>query len=81
MNERGMTGGTIAARVAEVRARLGHVIDPELDEPVTELGFVTAITVGSGQSLSVSVTCDKPGQGRTSCTPAVLVSGLSRKVA
>jgi hypothetical protein len=46
-----------------------------------DLHFVTAITVGSGQSLSVSVTCDKPGQGRTSCTPAVLVSGLSHKVA
>jgi hypothetical protein len=43
-----------------------------------DLHFVTAITVGSGQSLSISVTCDKPGGGAGSCTPAVLVSGMSR---
>ncbi|HEU5352995.1 MAG TPA: hypothetical protein VFU65_00950 [Actinocrinis sp.] len=42
-----------------------------------DLHFVTAITVGSGQSLSISVTCDKPGGGATACTPAVLVSGMS----
>ena len=29
-----------AGREAEVRARLATVTDPELDEPVTELGFV-----------------------------------------
>lgn len=32
-------------RAAEVLARLDHVTDPELDEPVTELGFVTGIAV------------------------------------
>ncbi len=32
-------------RAAEVLARLDHVTDPELDEPVTELGFVTAVAV------------------------------------
>ncbi|MGH6656125.1 MAG: hypothetical protein ACRDVE_13085, partial [Actinocrinis sp.] len=42
-----------------------------------DLHFVTAITVGSGQSLSISVTCDKPGGAATSCSPAVLVSGMS----
>ncbi len=42
-----------------------------------DLHFVTAITVGSGQSLSISVACDKPGAGATSCSPAVLVSGMS----
>ena len=46
-----------------------------------DLHFVTAITVGTGQSLTVSVTCDKPGGGATSCSPAVLVSGMSHTVA
>ena len=46
-----------------------------------DLHFVTAITVGTGQSLDVTVTCDKPGQGKTACTPAVLVSGMSHTVA
>lgn len=32
-------------RVAEVWARLGEVTDPELDEPVTELGFVERVAV------------------------------------
>ncbi len=32
-------------RTGEVLARLDHVTDPELDEPVTELGFVTAVAV------------------------------------
>jgi hypothetical protein len=46
-----------------------------------DLHFVTAITVGSGQSLTISVTCDKPGGGATSCSPAVLVSGMSHTTA
>ena len=46
-----------------------------------DLHFVTAITVSSGQSLSISVTCDKPGGGATSCSPAVLVSGMSHATA
>ena len=33
---------------AEVDAALGTVIDPELDEPITDLGFVTQRTVTSG---------------------------------
>ena len=40
-------------RVAEVFARLGHVTDPELDEPVTELGFVTDIAIGAGGVVSL----------------------------
>ena len=32
-------------REAEVLARLDHVTDPELDESVTELGFVTSIEI------------------------------------
>ncbi|MBS2964020.1 hypothetical protein KGA66_13265 [Actinocrinis puniceicyclus] len=46
-----------------------------------DLHFVTAITVGAGQSLNISVNCDKPGGTAASCTPAVLVSGLSHTVA
>jgi hypothetical protein len=41
-----------------------------------DLHFVTPITVSPGQSLGVDVTCTKAGQG-TSCSPAVLVSGMS----
>lgn len=40
-------------RVAEVLARLDHVTDPELDEPVTELGFVTAVAVGADGGVMV----------------------------
>ena len=36
---------TANERVSEVLARLDRVSDPELDEPVTELGFVTSIVV------------------------------------
>ena len=35
-------------RVSEVLARLAAVTDPELDEPVTELGFVTDVSVDAG---------------------------------
>ncbi len=35
-------------REAEVLGRLDHVTDPELDEPVTELGFVTAVEIEGG---------------------------------
>ncbi len=37
-----LTGVTEAA----VREALGTVIDPELDEAVTDLGFVRSVTVG-----------------------------------
>jgi metal-sulfur cluster biosynthetic enzyme len=40
-------------RVAEVLARLGHVTDPELDEPVTELGFVTGVAVDPDGAVAV----------------------------
>ena len=33
-------------RTAEILARLDRVTDPELDEPVTELGFVTDVRAG-----------------------------------
>jgi metal-sulfur cluster biosynthetic enzyme len=42
-----------AARAAEVWERLGRVTDPELDEPVTELGFVTDVTVASDGAVGI----------------------------
>jgi metal-sulfur cluster biosynthetic enzyme len=32
----------------QVRAALGTVVDPELDEPITDLGFVRSVQVGEG---------------------------------
>jgi metal-sulfur cluster biosynthetic enzyme len=40
-------------RTAEVWARLESVIDPELDESVTELGFVTRVEVDAGGQVKV----------------------------
>ena len=45
--------GPAEARDAEVWARLGRVTDPELDEPVTELGFVTAVGVDEDGAVEV----------------------------
>ena len=42
-----------AGREAEVLACLAAVTDPELDEPVTDLGFVEAVTVGSDGAVSI----------------------------
>ena len=42
-----------AGREAEVRARLATVTDPELDEPVTELGFVEAVTVAADGAVAI----------------------------
>src|SRR3712207_2076114 len=33
---------------AEVRAALGTVVDPELDEPIPDLGFVRSVSVDGG---------------------------------
>ena len=40
-------------REAEVLARLATVTDPELDEPVTELGFVEGVTVDAGGAVTL----------------------------
>jgi metal-sulfur cluster biosynthetic enzyme len=40
-------------RVAAVMDRLVHVTDPELDEPVTELGFVTGVAVSGEGEVTV----------------------------
>lgn len=41
-------------REAEIWACLDHVTDPELDEPVTELRFVTGVTVSGDGGVSVA---------------------------
>jgi len=49
-----MTGQTLAAaRADEVRGRLARVDDPELDEPVTELGFITAVDVDPRGAVTI----------------------------
>lgn len=43
-----MTAGSSPPARDEIMAALGTVRDPELDEPVTDLGFVAALTVRGG---------------------------------
>ena len=42
-----------AGREAEVLARLATVTDPELDEPVTDLGFVEDVTVAADGAVAI----------------------------
>ena len=49
----GQGGIQDAGREAEVFARLATVTDPELDEPVTDLGFVEEVTVGADGTVSI----------------------------
>ena len=42
-----------ATREAEVLARLAAVTDPELDEPVTALGFVERVAVAADGTVTV----------------------------
>jgi metal-sulfur cluster biosynthetic enzyme len=48
-----MTAETIAVRQAEVWARLQTVTDPELDEPVTDLEFVTRADVDAEDRVHI----------------------------
>lgn len=48
-----MLAETTAGRTAEVWVRLRSVIDPELDESVTELGFVTCVEVDAGGHVRI----------------------------
>lgn len=43
-----------ADRVAQVRDRLATVMDPELDESVTELDFITDIALGAAGSVRIA---------------------------
>jgi metal-sulfur cluster biosynthetic enzyme len=45
--------GQAQARIDAVRAALDRVTDPELDESVLELGFITDIDVGNGGEVAV----------------------------
>lgn len=47
-------GANEAGREAEVLACLAAVTDPELDEPVTDLGFVENVTVGADGAVSIA---------------------------
>jgi metal-sulfur cluster biosynthetic enzyme len=47
-------GAVPAGRVSEVLARLAIVNDPELDESVVELDFITKVTVDDGGTVDVS---------------------------
>ncbi|MEM8951356.1 MAG: iron-sulfur cluster assembly protein [Pseudomonadota bacterium] len=47
-----MASDTLDLRVAEIWNRLSEVTDPELDEPVTELGFVERVAV-EGDNVEV----------------------------
>lgn len=47
-----MTGDD--ARIAEVRAALDQVTDPELDESVVDLGFITNIEILDDNSVNIS---------------------------
>ncbi|MGI4765270.1 MAG: metal-sulfur cluster assembly factor, partial [Janthinobacterium lividum] len=49
-----MTPETLTARDAEVWARLDGVVDPELDESVTELGFVTAADIDAESRVAIA---------------------------
>jgi hypothetical protein len=70
-NPNGDTGALTITRAGKtlITTRLENYRDYDLH-------FVTPITVSPGQSLGIDVTCTKAGQG-TSCSPAVLVSGMS----
>ena len=46
-------GANEAGRAAEVYSLLGTVTDPELDEPVTDLGFVEEVTVGADGTVAI----------------------------
>ncbi len=48
-----MTTGRWAGQVAEVRGCLARVTDPELDEPVTELGFVTDVDIDPDGAVAI----------------------------
>ncbi len=47
------TDARAAERLAALWARLATVVDPELDEPVTELRFVTAVELDAGDRVHI----------------------------
>ena len=55
-----------ASRKAEVWRRLETVTDPELDEPVTALEFVTRADVGADNRVHMNFDCRLTGARRIS---------------
>lgn len=49
----GVPPGAAAVAEAEIRLALDHVVDPELDESVTDLGFIEAIQVDPDGAVSI----------------------------
>ena len=49
----GPEGVNDAGREAEILARLATVTDPELDQPVTDLGFVEGVSVGADGAVAI----------------------------
>ena len=49
----GPEGVSDAGREAEILARLATVTDPELDQPVTDLGFVEGVSVGADGVVAI----------------------------
>lgn len=48
-----MTVAPVSSRYDEAAAALGNVVDPELDEPITHLGFVRSLDVSADGSVEV----------------------------
>lgn len=49
----GVSPGPMSQKASEVWERLEQVVDPELDEPVTELDFVTHVDVDEGDRVKI----------------------------
>jgi metal-sulfur cluster biosynthetic enzyme len=48
-----MTSGDRSGKASEVWERLDRVTDPELDESVTEMGFITEVNVGADDRVHI----------------------------
>jgi metal-sulfur cluster biosynthetic enzyme len=54
MNERAVLPSLTDSRLADVWSQLSHVTDPELDDSVTDMGFVTDVEIRHGDEVHVS---------------------------
>ncbi len=54
MNDRAVLPSLTESRLADVWSQLSHVTDPELDDSVTEMGFVTDVEIRNGDEVHVS---------------------------
>ncbi|WP_292653022.1 iron-sulfur cluster assembly protein [Nocardioides sp.] len=68
-----------STRAAEAYAALHAVVDPELDEPITDLGFVRSLTVSSTAPVEIEVHLRLP---TSFCSPnfAYLMASDSKDV-